>query len=681
MQKAEVQRVRQAAIYGRGCRLRPFTPHFAFLPRRVGAQGGSAIVYVMLTVSVLSVVAASLLLTNVSRYQTTFQSASWQEAIVGAEAGVDLAINELRKRVVTGPGVSFQGNWSTTNPQTGKAYGDFGRAFPAAAQPYALTSHGGEGNTATQVRVFIDVPGCDAGANFAQANDDSFISQVDNPQLRDPDGVDRSRWLFRIRSLGVTGVTGPPRPGLDKLDNALRRLSFFNDWRTGRRVDSPQTARLVEAVVRPQTGFRNALMADVRIDLNDQDVLIDSYDSSKGNYDSKTNHGQMGNVATNGQLINAGHAIVNGNAMTNNGDVKQGENVSGQQSSSFYQELTPLTVDTLNPGWSNVKDAGTVTTSQTYVASSNPNAPTLVRMDAINLPDTKQVLSVNAPSSTTSSTVDEVPQSYVKFYVQGDLTTAGSSSINLAAGVNAIFYVAGNVNLQGNGIINNSYLPGHLVLNGIRPAANRDGSFPSRTITIATGQDFQGIVYAPNHDLGLALQAVSTGVLTPVTSIPPKIQAQIDKLERDAVKADQDAAKAMIDYNNDMARYNQSLTGPGGLIGPLAGPLAGINPDYAKAQQDLAKAQQATAKAASLRQQEITLQGQYTQAAYEDHARGYNGIYGGFVARTIKVESKTHVHYDETLRTAGPVNHYEVVNWFEDDLSRNSAGGPETFWW
>ena len=130
----------------------------AFLPRRRG-EDGSAIIFVMLTVCVLSVVAASLLLTNVSRYQTTFQSASWQEAIVGSEAGIDLAMNELRQRVITGPAVSFQTNWTTTSPQTGAAYANYGHAFPASNQPYPIAAHTGEGNTAMQVRVFVDVPG------------------------------------------------------------------------------------------------------------------------------------------------------------------------------------------------------------------------------------------------------------------------------------------------------------------------------------------------------------------------------------------------------------------------------------------------------------------------------------------------------------------------------------------
>ena len=147
--------------------------------------------------------------------------------------------------------------------------------------------------------------------------------------------------------------------------------------------------------------------------------------------------------------------------------------------------------------------------------------------------------------------------------------------------------------------------------------------------------------------------------------MPPKVLTQVNKLESDALNHDRNANNAMLVYNQLMAQYA----------------LTGKKSDYDNAQQNLKKAQDEQKKAADLRQQEATLLGPYNGASYEDHSRGYNGIYGGFVARTIKVENKTHVHYDETLRTAGPVNHYEIVNWFEDDLSRNSAGGPETFWW
>ena len=41
----------------------------------------------------------------------------------------------------------------------------------------------------------------------------------------------------------------------------------------------------------------------------------------------------------------------------------------------------------------------------------------------------------------------------------------------------------------------------------------------------------------------------------------------------------------------------------------------------------------------------------------------------------------THVHYDQTLQQAGPVNYYEIVNWTEDCLSHDEPGSPEQFWW
>ena len=154
-------------------------------------------VMVMLMTAVLAGIAASLLLITTSRYETTYQSASWQEAIIGAESGVDLAINELRKRVTQGPSAAFRLNWTTTNA-AGKTFADYGHAFPATgSRAHTLATHLGERNTTVQARVFVDVPGASSSplANFAIPPADavaSYLSQLDNPNLRDADGVDRS---------------------------------------------------------------------------------------------------------------------------------------------------------------------------------------------------------------------------------------------------------------------------------------------------------------------------------------------------------------------------------------------------------------------------------------------------------------------------------------------------------
>ncbi len=588
---------------------------------------------VMLMTAVLAGVAASLLLVTSSRYQTSYQSASWQESIIGAESGVDLAMNELRKRVNLGPSASFQQNWTTLNA-AGNAFPNYGHAFPSTGgRPYTLATHLGEGNTVVQARVFVDVPGANTSplSNFAIPPADavaSYLSQLDNPNLRDQDGVDRSNWWYRIRSLGVSGLSGPTRANIDRRDSQMRRLSFFTDWRTGQPVPSPQTARMVQALVKPVTGFRSALMADKLINLNDQNVLVDSYDSSKGIY-SATNQGNQGNIASNGQLINAGHATVNGGASTNDGSVKDADKVTGQQSSNFYQELTPYTNGMLSPAWASTPNPGTLTTDATFTASTDPGNPTRVHLNGINLPDGNHTIHIASPPTPPAAPAPPAPKgspagttattvSYLKVFIEGDMTTNGTSAIEVDSGVNVIIYIAGNVNLNGDGLVNDSQVASHVLINGLQPTANPDGSLPSRTVTVATDQDFEGVIYAPNHDVSLNMVAA---VVAGGPASPPGPAAPPGAPTPPAPP-----------------------TPPAG--GPGHAPPAPPTP------------------------------GQQT-----DHAAGYNGIYGAFVGKTITVAASTHVHYDQTLQQSGPVNHYQIVNWTEDNLSHDAPGVAEQFWW
>ena len=299
--------------------------------------------------------------------------------------------------------------------------------------------------------------------------------------------------------------------------------------------------------------------------------------------------------------------------------------------------------------------------SKTYTASTDPNNPTLVRLDGINLPAGGKVIKIVSPVAAAGAAVP----TYIKIYVQGDINTAGASYINLDPSVNAIIYLGGNLNLQGAGIINNSFLARQLVINGLRPAANADGTLPDRSINIATTSDFEGVVYAPNHDLNLALQAVpgSTG-----GSGSGQIASLILNLNQQIAAAQQNIAALTLDYNNNMFLYNLAPGNSGHSF-------------LERAQQDQTNITNLTTQVTNLTAQLTTLMGINPASSADDHLRGYNGIYGGFVANTITVASKTHVHYDATLRTAGTVNHYEIVNWFEDNISHGAVGGASAYWW
>ncbi len=485
-----------------------------------------------------------------------------------------------------------------------------------------------------QARVFVDVPGSSASplSNFAIPPEDavaSYLSQLDNPNLRDSDGVDRSNWWYRIRSVGVSGLSGPARPGIDRRDSQFRHLSFFTDWRTGLAVPSPQTARMVQVLVKPVTGFRNALMADKWINLNDQNVMVDSYDSDKGIYDATTNHGNQGNLATNGALINANHAQVYGGASTNDGSVKDADKVTGQQSSNFYQEFTPYTNGMLNPAWTSTRNDGTLVNDATYTASTDASNPTRVYLNGINLPDGSHTIHIAAPPTPPAAPAPPAPKgsppgtaatatSYLKVFIDGDMITNGTSAIEVDSGVNVIIYITGNVNLNGDGLVNDSQVASHVLINGIQPAANPDGTLPVRSMTVSTDQDFEGVIYAPNHDVDLNMVAaqVAGGPASPPG--PPAPAGGPPK--------------------------------PAPPTPPAAGP--GHKPPAPP-----------------------------TPGQQNDHSAGYNGIYGAFVGKTITVEAMTHVHYDQTLQQAGPVNHYQIVNWTEDNLSHDAPGVAEQFWW
>ncbi|MBV9126654.1 MAG: hypothetical protein JO117_01070 [Verrucomicrobia bacterium] len=621
--------------------------------RHFRRQRGSTLVLVLVVICILSTVAAGILFSANARYHSTYQSASWQEALIGCEAGVDIAMNELRRHVINNT-PAFQ-NWATAT-SGGVTYANQGRAFPSGdpQMPFLMQSvHGGEGASMLGTRVFVDVPGCDApptpNTSFAQTappSIDPFINEQRDNQPADP----TARWWYRIRALGYAGVSGPLRANLDARDNRLRKFSFFNDWRTNQPVNpnttGPYVSRLIEVVAKPLTDFRNALMAEKSIDLGNQDVLIDSYDSSKGLY-SSLNTGNMGNLATNGSLINANGASVMGDAMTNDGTVDQGENVSGQQRADFYQELPPVKDLT---GWATVPLGATVTTPTTFTASSDRSNPTRVRLNGIDLSAGGITVSVVGPMAGVGGAPRNTP-SYIKFYVQGDIVTGGASTIELAPGVMAIFYVTGNVNLQGHGFTNDDFLASRLLINGIQPPANADGTYPSRSITIATDQDFEGIVYAPNHDVRLAL---NVGTATAQgTGTAPTDTTQITTLQAQLAAYQSQYASDMAAYNKELAKYQK--TGAPGQQKKVASDLAAAQADQANI-------------TATLNQLNLLVSGNTSQQ--DDRLRGYNGVYGTFVGRTINVASKTHIHYDEVLREAGPVNHYQIVNWFEDQASR-----------
>ena len=90
---------------------------------------------------------------------------------------------------------------------------------------------------------------------------------------------------------------------------SLRSDRFTNGVLTSHAIDSPRVSRRLEAIVRPVSAFDMAIMSVGALNLNDANIVIDSYDSrdstksTAGLYDAAKRQ-EHGNIATDGNLIN-----------------------------------------------------------------------------------------------------------------------------------------------------------------------------------------------------------------------------------------------------------------------------------------------------------------------------------------------------------------------------------------
>ena len=137
-------------------------------------KDASSLLLALLTIAVLSFIAATILTKIGTRYYSTFHSSSWEEALYAAEAGADLAMLSVNK-VANDPTGAWVG-WSAPD-----ASGVRSRAYGPSTNP-PLVPHVGEGNT--KLHAFVQV---------------------------DPMVGGRRTW-YRIRSRGTAELPGSARP-------------------------------------------------------------------------------------------------------------------------------------------------------------------------------------------------------------------------------------------------------------------------------------------------------------------------------------------------------------------------------------------------------------------------------------------------------------------------------------
>ena len=432
------------------------------------STAASALIASLLLTGIVATVAATTTVILNKRYRQAYQTAAWQEALLASEAGVDMAMNELRMTLYD-PAHAFQ-NWHQSGLGTLPATGGSGTPTAGSTSYFSSTvflrkSSGGQ-------RSWCEV-------------------QIDAPAfLMDPST--NEQW-YRVRSLGIAEVPGGGIVAGDKEDLRLRKFDLKTNRRTGAAMNgAPQATRLVEVIIKPVGAFQRPILADVSIDLNNHNIVIDSYDSrdpaksTNGFYDPAKRQAN-GDIATNGALISAGAAQIYGNAATNGGSVLNSTNITGDITNDFYQELFPVTAPTVIPALGSPTSAQTTT-----VLSASASIPANYILGSIRLSGSDTLRITGAPDGSPT---------YSTIVVSGDISLSGQAAIVLDPGVNVRIFAKGNIDITGNGISN----PGSPMQLQIYGCDQRDssGNTLAGNMKIAGNGGLRASVYAPNYNVTL----------------------------------------------------------------------------------------------------------------------------------------------------------------------------------
>ena len=427
--------------------------------RHSSSHSGSTLVISLVFMGVLMAGGAVTFNILQNRYRQVHQTATWQEALLAAEGGIDLAVNEMRKELYDPE--NAWADWSGTPEETGGG-GSTGTGMYYTSK---VLLREGEGGQRSYAKISVEAP--------------EFLVDATGEQ-----------W-FRVRSLGVANVPGGAVAAGDKIDLRLRKFDLITDRRTGERVQ-PQATRLIEAIVKPVGTFRLALFGVKTIDMNNHNIVIDSYDSrdttkSTNKFYDVAKRQKKGNIATNGTLISAGSAHVYGDAATNGGTVLNSSNVTGEIRDDFYQELFTVTRPDV------LTDVGSPNTiNGSTIIDAKAADPAQLTVSQINLSG-QQILRIRGAADESTT--------YAQIVVNGSISTSGQSQIIIDPGVKLRIFVAGDVDIGGNGVINTNS-PLNFQLYGLDRPTNPDGSpINPGSLKIAGNGGFRGTLYAPAYNV------------------------------------------------------------------------------------------------------------------------------------------------------------------------------------
>jgi len=449
---------------------------------KLSKQGGNVLLCALCTILIVSAIAGTVLINCTTRYNVaSSQVQSWKAALMGAEAGGDIAYAEVRKTILD-PSNAFSAGAGWTNSGT------------------VRTS-----SVAT------------LGSNNVKASStvDVFYS--------DSSG---SPW-YRIRSKGVSPALGVARTGMDdrmitgaRGDSLLRKIDFYYDHfistygpngdGVGKAlvaVNQPQVSRRIELISAPVTPFEAAIKAGGTFYGLGSAAFVDSFRSTTGAYDVTVKDNpsdpryadsQAGTVEINSAVATIMGSIY-GNLYTNGGTVtKNTTSVYGIIDNNVPFDLSGFVMPDVT-GWNYVPSPTAVTgnttidppTTNGFPRAGSPVSPNYYLLTSF---------ANNGNLTVNPAVINNVPQeTYVAVHVTDNIGTSTSSqpSIIVPAHVHLQVYFDGNFQTKAQNIVNTSGYAGNLQFYAISPTV------PSvqQTINLNSGggatAGFSAVFYSP----------------------------------------------------------------------------------------------------------------------------------------------------------------------------------------
>jgi hypothetical protein len=443
------------------------------------SERGSVLVIALITITILTLICATSLYVASQNTNAGMQSASWQQALSGAESAVDQAFNALNASASPSPSPSPWANWKSVTsgslPATKPVGGGNATGAPPSNKynylipPNITFQQGVEGNNSVSSWVTIDTAGLPLDKN-------------------------NNQW-YRVRATGSAGAPGPKRVSNQRLDDDLRKLSLIFDRKAGGTVNSPVASRTIEVIAAPQTRNIFAYGIVLRTSVSMQgNTFIDSFNSGNSNYSTNgqwdlTKRESHANVATvNSTGSNLNNEPIYG-SLAYSGPVVQG---TGGVTGGIYTPFNASPPAILDPGW-------TALLANTYTGAPGSGSLTATGID-VNHPTYVKIngdFIINGGAFTISNGNGNSSDSWIDVWVSGNFKT--TSTLTQNSRVHVTWYVDGNINTGGGSYVNQNGTALYTTFNGVGTPPTGTG-----TVTISGNSTFIAAVNAPGYDVTVA---------------------------------------------------------------------------------------------------------------------------------------------------------------------------------